>query len=332
MNSISKISIAQVLILLIFMVYSCKMDNLVLPTITNTFVINVSSTTAASGATVTNDGGAPVLLKGVCWNTSVEPTVENSKTMESVGTGSFMSNITHLIPNTLYYLRAYATNSVGTAYADQESFTTSSSALSETVTDVEGNIYNAITIGNQTWMKENLKTTKYRNYTDIPLYTDVEDWFLLTTPGYCWYNNNSDNKDTNGALYNWYAVDVGRNGDKNICPLGWHVPSDTEWSILMAYLGGDSVAVGKLKEIGNVHWDSPNTDANNESGFTALPCGARDYGSTFFGSGLYGYWWSSTAIADGGAWGRYVGFDGSGGSSSPRLNQCGFSVRCLKDN
>jgi uncharacterized protein (TIGR02145 family) len=332
MNSISKASIAKVLVLLIFIVYSCKMDKLMLPTITNTFVINVSSTTAASGATVTNDGGAPVLSKGVCWNTSVDPTVENSKTIESEGTGSFTSNITKLIPNTLYYLRAYATNSVGTAYADQESFTTSSGALSETVTDVEGNIYNAITIGNQTWMKENLKTTKYRNYTDIPLVTEVEDWFLLTTPGYCWYNNNSDNKDTDGALYNWYAVDVGRNGDKNICPIGWHVPSDTEWSILMAYLGGDSVAVGKLKEIGNVHWDNPNTDATNESGFTALPGGARDYGAAFFGSGRYGYWWSSTAIAVGGAWSRYVGFDGSGGSRSASLNQCGFSVRCLKDN
>ena len=313
--------------------YSCKNNKLMLPTILNTYVIDISNTTATSGATISDDGGAPIQSKGVCWNTTGDPTLEDFKTTEGFGTGAFKSKIVLLTPGTLYYLRAYATNLAGTAYGSQQIFTTSSDTVPGKVTDIEGNTYNTIVIGTQTWMRENLKTTKYRNNSDIPLVTGITEWFLLTTPGYCWYDNNVSNKDAYGALYNWFAVDMGRNPDKNICPFGWHVPSDAEWNVLISYLGGDSIAIASLKETGNDHWDEPNADATNESGFTALPAGARAANGAFFDIGGFAHWWSSTAVAaPGGAWSHYAGFDGSGGTRFGLYNQYGLSIRCVKDN
>ncbi|MCX6254507.1 MAG: fibrobacter succinogenes major paralogous domain-containing protein [Bacteroidia bacterium] len=314
-------------ILIIILIHSCIKEKPALPTVTTTAVTEISYTTATSGGNVTNDGGTPVVSRGVCWNTSFDPTIENSKTIEGSGLGSFTSNITQLTPNTLFYLRAYATNSAGTAYGDQVSFTTSG-----TITDADGNIYNTITIGTQTWMKENLKTTRYINGTAIPLVTARFEWYYLTTPGYCWYDNNATNKATNGALYNWYAVDAGSNGNNNACPTGWHVPTDAEWATLITFLGGDSIAAGKLKETGMIHWQSPNTGATNETGFTALPGGGRDFDGAFYDIGSNGHWWSSTEFVTGGAWSWYMSYDGSGGYRQGRFEQDGFSVRCIKDN
>jgi uncharacterized protein (TIGR02145 family) len=309
--------------------YSCKKDNAALPAVTTSEVTDINQTTAISGGIVSNDGGSSIISKGVCWNCSDNPTIEEGKTNDGWGSGSFKSNIIHLIPNTLYYLRAYAINSAGTAYGNRESFTTLSDT---TVTDVDGNIYNIVTIGTQTWMKQNLKTTRFRNYTDIPLVTSDLDWFFLTTPGYCWYENAANYKSTYGALYNWYAVDAGRNRDHNICPVGWHVPSDNEWTTLITYLGGDSVAVGKLRESGFSHWQNPNSDASNTTGFTALPGGGRDFNGSFCDNGSYGYWWSATEFITGGAWSRYMSFDGSGGFRHGNYETDGFSVRCIRDN
>ncbi len=326
MKNIFRISGAIFLIPSFIIINSCKKEKPVLPSVTTTAVAEISYTTAISGGNVTNDGGAPIVSRGVCWNTSVGPTIENSKTIEGSGSGSYTSNITQLTSNTLYHLRAYATNSAGTAYGNQETFTTYSTGQAVTVSDVEGNIYYITTIGTQTWMKENLKTTKYNNGTAIPLVTVGFRWYSLTTPGYCWYNNDTANKATYGALYNWFTVKSGR-----LCPSGWHVPSDAEWTSLTMYLGGDSVAVCRLKEIGLIHWQSPNSGANNESGFTALPGGCRDYDGSFYDIGNYGYWWSSTEFITGGAWSRYMGYDGSGGYRYGRFEQDGFSVRCIKD-
>jgi uncharacterized protein (TIGR02145 family) len=140
-----------------------------------------------------------------------------------------------------------------------------------TVTDIDGNAYNIVTIGGQAWMKENLKVTKYKDGTTIPLVTATGAWVALTTPGYSFYNN-SVTGGVYGALYNWYTVNTGK-----LCPTGWHVPSTTEWTTLETFLGGASVAGGKLKETGTSKWFSPNTGATNETGFTALPGGARNY-------------------------------------------------------
>ena len=144
---------------------------------------------------------------------------------------------------------------------------------SGTVTDIDGNIYHTVTIGNQVWMKENLKTTKYKNATNIEyIGSDGLVWQLNTTGAYAWYNNDSTWKYTYGALYNWSAV----NSAKGLCPAGWHVPSDAEWTILTTYLGGANIAGGKMKETSTLLWESPNTGATNKSGFTALPGGYQN--------------------------------------------------------
>jgi len=157
---------------------------------------------------------------------------------------------------------------VGTAYGTQVSFTT---LMSGQFSDIDGNVYNTITIGTQIWMKENLKTTKYNDGSSIPLVTDNTAWINLSTPGYCWYNNDAATyKSAYGAMYNWYTVNTGK-----ICPPNWHVPTDTQWETLITYLGGKIIAGGKMKETGTAHWTSPNIGATNETGFTALPGGYR---------------------------------------------------------
>jgi uncharacterized protein (TIGR02145 family) len=321
-------------ILFIFLMFHCRKDNTsssVLPSVTTTAVTEISYTTAISGGKVTNDGVSPVVSRGVCWNSSFNPTIENNKTVEGSGSGLFTSKITQLSQNTFYYIRAYATNSAGTVYGNQENFTTSLAYQPGMVTDADGNIYDTIIIGTQIWLKENLKTTRYNNGLSISMVIDNWEWYNLKTPGCCWYDNDLNNKTAYGALYNWYAVDSASNGYNNLCPTGWHVPSDEDWTVLTTYLGGYKVAVGKLKETGTIHWQSPNTRATNESGFTALPGGCRDYDGTYYVIGSFGYWWSSTGFDIGAAWSRFIGYDGSGGYSYGRFEQDGFSVRCVKN-
>jgi uncharacterized protein (TIGR02145 family) len=198
---------------------------------------------------------------------------------------------------------------------------------SNTVTDVDGNVYRTVKIGTQVWMSENLKTTNYNDGTSIPLVTEGTVWANLSTPGYCWYNNDASNyKATYGALYNWYPVNSGK-----LCPKGWHVPLDAEWTILTAYLGGQSLAGGKLKEKGTTHWQSPNTGATNESGFTALPGCGRVANGTFCLIGGYGGWWSLSEHSETTAYGRDVGYSNSGINKYYDSKRSGFSIRCLRD-
>jgi uncharacterized protein (TIGR02145 family) len=197
-----------------------------------------------------------------------------------------------------------------------------------TVTDVEGNVYKTVTIGTQVWMAENLKTTKYNDGTNIPLVTENILWSNLTTPGYCWYSNDAiTNKDTYGALYNWYTINTG-----NLCPVGYHGPTDGEWFILLEYLGGFWTAGGKLKETGVTHWLSPNEGATNESGFTALPGGRRDPDGTFKDLGLIAHWWSTTELNETIAYQLYVYYLTINFANSNNYKQAGYSVRCLKNN
>ncbi len=202
----------------------------------------------------------------------------------------------------------------------------------KTITDIEGNVYKIVTIGRQVWMAENLKTTKLNDGTAIPLVTGNTpwtEWSKLTTPAYCWYNNDAANKDTYGALYNWYAVSTFK-----LCPQGWHVPTPSEWSTLAIFLGDiDSSAVGKLKETGTSHWLSPNTGATNSSGFTALPGGYRYQNGQYFNLGQWGYWWNA-AVENSHIFFSSDGLEGSNNrvqvfSFEPK--QTGQSVRCLRD-
>jgi uncharacterized protein (TIGR02145 family) len=294
-----------------------------LPTITTTAISDITNVSATSGGNITNDGGAAITAYGVCWSTTSNPTTDlTTKTTDGTGIGAFTSNLTGLTDATTYYVRAYATNSTGTAYGNEVSFTTIAFSTGNTVTDIDGNTYKTVVIGTQTWMAENLKTTKYNDDTTIPNVTDSAAWAELTTPAYCWYNNDvTTYKATYGALYNWYTVNTG-----NLCPTGWHVPSDTEWTTLTTYLSGESVAGGKLKEIGTSHWSSPNTGASNSSGFTALPGGGRGTFSLFQNVGIFGHWWSSTDI-----WYRGLRYDKSSITRNPSIKSYGFSVRCVRD-
>jgi uncharacterized protein (TIGR02145 family) len=196
----------------------------------------------------------------------------------------------------------------------------------QTVKDCDGNVYKTVKIGTQVWMAENLKTTKYKDGTAIPLVTDDKAWATLTRPAYCWYNNNIVNKGTYGALYNWYTINTNK-----LCPFSWHVPSDVEWTTLTTFLGGEDAAGGKLKETGTIHWKSPNTGATNETGFTALPNGYRYESGSFFSIGNYGNWWSSSEFYTGSAYYRLMDYSNGIVSSNGESNRYGYSVRCLKD-
>jgi uncharacterized protein (TIGR02145 family) len=199
---------------------------------------------------------------------------------------------------------------------------------SGTMSDIDGNTYKTVTIDTQTWMAENLRAVRYKNGSVIPLVTDSTAWCNLTTPGYCWYNNDEATyKATYGALYNWYTVSTG-----NLCPTGWHVPTDAEWTTLVAYLGGRHIAGGKLKETGTTHWASPNLEAINETGFTALPGGFHyvEIPWPFCKIGYEGYWWTSTEDNTDKAWERDMGYDNSIANRFNNSKKSGLSVRCLR--
>lgn len=196
------------------------------------------------------------------------------------------------------------------------------------VTDYDGNSYKTVKIGEQVWMAENLKVTHYRNGDLIPNVTDSAEWSNLTIGARCYYDNDYDTyAGTYGALYNWYTVVDSR----NLCPTGWHVPSDVEWTTLEKYLGGSSIAGGKMKETGTSHWRIPNTGATNESGFTALPGGNRNYIDSFFYIVDFGYWWSSTGYDASNAWYRRLLYVNVEVVRYWYNKKNGFSVRCLKD-
>lgn len=197
------------------------------------------------------------------------------------------------------------------------------------VTDIDGNIYPTIQIGTQIWMAENLRTSKYCNGDTIPNVTDNGQWSALRSGG--WSYTKYNNADL-GKLYNWYAV----NDPRNICPCGWHVPSDAEWTVLIDYLGGSSDAGIKMKSTETQYW-RPNADVTNESGFSALPAGFR-YGSGNFYSGFPYYydlaiWWSSSQFNAGKAWDRYLSSDdvSLNRTSDATSMRRGLSVRCVKD-
>jgi uncharacterized protein (TIGR02145 family) len=202
-----------------------------------------------------------------------------------------------------------------------------------TVTDGDSNVYGTITIGTQTWMASNLKTTKYNDGTSITYVTDQSTWYASIAGAWCDYENTSSNSTTYGKLYNWYAVDnneatkAASNGGKNICPVGWHVPTDAEWTTLTDYLGGLSVAGDKLKETGTTHWIS-NTAATNSSGFTALPGGSRFYDGMWKNTlGTSGRWWCSGTSA----YFRQITSTSSNVATSTGTKSFGHSVRCVKD-
>lgn len=318
----------------------------VVPNITTTAVTDRTHTSAISGGNISSDGGSLVTGRGVCWTTMPNPTINGEHTTDGTGTGSFTSNMRCLSFATTYYVRAYANNSVGTAYGEEQSFTTlgtnpiifNPDLTYGSVSDIDGNCYKTIQIGTQTWMAENLKTTKYTDGRSIPLVTDNSEWSNLTLDnlqfaGYCWYDNDINNKNTYGALYSGWLMVSENNG--KLCPTGWHIPEISEWRTLITTVdlnepeGEDPydspVAGGKLKEAGTTHWLNPNEGATNEFGFTALPGGHRKRDGFFSGMGSIGGWFR------GGLANTTMSSFNSAVKWGEGVFELGYSIRCIKD-
>lgn len=289
------------------------------PVLTTVSISNIEPTTAKSGGNITYGGGATISTRGVCWSTVDPPTILNNKTVDGAGTGSFTSNISELSPNVTYFVRAYATNSRGTGYGNTLVFTTLNNI------DIDGNIYNTVTIGTQTWMAENLKTTKYSDGTAIPNVTDNTTWINLTTGAYCDYNNNPSISANYGRLYNGYAFSAG-----NLCPTGWHVPTDAEWKTL-------EMALGMSQYEADLEWwrgtdEGTKLKVNGSSGFNAHLAGLRDINSNYFDIGDLGYYWTSTeGLLTTKAYRRAFSSTEARVYRGEMNKVNGFSVRCIKN-
>ncbi|MHC1703314.1 MAG: fibrobacter succinogenes major paralogous domain-containing protein [Tenuifilaceae bacterium] len=298
------------------------------PTVTLNSVNNITATSAYCVSNITSDGGEVITECGICCSTSQNPTIDDAiKINNNSVIGSFISEIFILVPDTKYYVRAYAINNVGTNYSNEIIFTTT-----KTISDIDGNIYNVIQIGAQVWMAENLKSTRFTDGTAIPYTTNNAAWVNENSSTYCWYNNEIQNKENYGALYNKITII----DSHHLCPKGWHIPTEIEWKQLENFLGGSSIAGGKLKA--KTIWKYPNTGATNESGFSAFPGGSRSaVDGSFVGLYAIGEWWSSPRIGDAhsysfslyyyDSYSQYYYTNFFDGSVS-----VGRSVRCVRDN
>jgi uncharacterized protein (TIGR02145 family) len=235
-------------------------------------------------------------------NTKSESQLKSAFTTNEVGSFLDMGGILHYKPDDNIYFDFYSwylKTLKETILVDKPKATIPKDTIKYGVVfheciDADGNSYKVVKIGTQTWMAENLKTTHYRNGEEIPYVTDKNKWAYRDTEAYCWLNNDTTNKNIYGALYNRYAVVDKR----NLCPVGWHLPTKAEWNLLFDYLGGRSVACGRMKETGDAHWAYPNPGATNDSGFTALPGGSRNINAGFSTWSNYASWSISNPIED----------------------------------
>lgn len=300
-------------------------------------ISDVTVNSAKGGGTITSFGSLPVLARGLCWSFSENPTISDSHSSDSIGSSSFATNITNLNSDSTYYVRAYCINKEDIVYGNQVKFKTQDHILFNpnlsygSVTDIDGNVYKTIKIGTQTWMAENLKVTHYSNGDSIPNEKNSNKWgfFEIDYGAYCWYKNNSSNKNIQGAYYNWHAATDSR----NIAPLGWHVASADEWETLCKnlYITLNSTNTYKLRESTTAHWKYLNSELSgtNESGFTALPCGKRDgIEYPFLNVGNGAYFWTKTGTRDGS---RAVYLFNTIVIAGLEYNCRGFSIRCVKD-
>jgi uncharacterized protein (TIGR02145 family) len=315
------------IIFIIIVLGGCK--KVTLPEVVTTEVSSITLNTAISGGEITSDGGGDILEKGVCWNTTGDPTIADAKTSNGKGSASFTGNISGLQKGSGYYVRAYATNSAGTAYGEQYIFSTK-------IDDVDGNQYMTVPIGLQIWMAENLKTRKYNDNSQIPLVTDNTAWTNLVTPAYCWAQNNEElYKPLYGAIYNFYAAATGK-----ICPTGWHVPTDDNFKTLEISIGMTQVQADATewrgtdqgKQMKNTSGWNTGENGSNTSGFAALPAGYRAYSSGISeGIGLITYFWTATEQNE--DIGLYRRLDGNNDKvhRSGTYKQAGKSIRCVKN-
>ncbi|MDB5228293.1 MAG: hypothetical protein JWN78_2486 [Bacteroidota bacterium] len=270
---------------------------------------------------VDDSGYTTLCCKGVVFSTQHNPTVDMMGTPPAgvdSAAGYFYTNLFGLAPNTTYYARAYATNAVGVGYGNEISFTTPP----QSITDIDGNLYATVQIGTQTWMKENLRVKKFNDGTPIRNVTDDNAWSVLTTPAWCYLNNDANNDNIYGKLYNWYAV----NSSKKICPVGWRVSAKTDWLTLQNYVGSNA---GKHLKANSPLWNTNTGD--NTTGFTALPGGNRTQTGGWLPVGNAASFWTSTIFNS------TIAYSINLGALSDSLSiislfddKTGMSVRCIK--
>lgn len=313
-----------------------------LPRIFTNIVTGIDLASALSGGVIYETGGTQITSKGVCWSKNPTPTILDNKTSDSFFIWSkqlFNSTLTGLEKGTKYYVRAYAITEMGPSYGNEVDFTTRSFTAPTfnpdltygTLTDIDGNSYKTIDIGTQTWMAENLRTTRLNDGTAIKLYSN---WTTGSIPAMCWYRDDPDTyKEIYGAYYNFFSVKSNK-----ICPVGWHVPSSSDWAQLFTFLGNEGLAGGKMKETGTSNWITPNYGATNESGFTGLPAGYRS--NTYTGAGSNAYFWSTTITTvpnyPFSSYSYYNFYyltykDRSIGSGNTSDTSTGVNIRCVKD-
>lgn len=323
-----------------------------LATVTTDAVANITHTTATCGGNVTADGGYSVIARGVCWSTSPNPVFNDSHISNGDGLGAFTCQLANLSEGTTYYVRAYAVNSVGTAYGNQVSFTTTTNIDGQpclsavTVTDYDGNVYNTVQIGDQCWTRENMRVTHYSDGTPIPAGAD----YSYTTPYYYDYSSSGILLSERGYLYNWPAAmhsaassSAVPSGVQGVCPVGWHLPSDAEWTVLTDYVSsvseyqcGNSNNIAKALA-STTGWNTTTSycvvgndqGTNNASGFGAVPAGYWKYG--FLYAGYDANFWSSTELNSYLACYRYLYYNDAYVTHDNYFKYSGFSVRCLRD-
>lgn len=293
-------------------------DQPTLATLSTLSAAGITTSSASCGGNITSEGNVPVMARGICWSTNPNPTVADNKIYSGNGLGSFTVSITGLTAATTYHVRAWAVNSVGTAYGDDISFTT--------YTNIPPPL-STVTICSQVWMTKNLDVTTYRNGDVIPYVSDATQWKSLTTGAWTYMNGDASTNSTYGKVYNWYAV----NDPRGLAPAGFHVPTKTEFTTLANCLGGDYVAGGPLKTTGTTDWLSPNTAATNSSGFAALPGGKRNNQGLYIYFGYQGIFWTSTEQSASGAWAFLLYYSSAGSASGYPEKMEGAAVRCVKD-
>ena len=297
---------------------------------TAVYVETQTPTTNANGLVTVEIGGGTVVsgtFEGIDWSAGTY--FIKTETDPTGGTNFSITGSSQILSVPYAIHSKTAENAATKSYVDYLFESVKGVLSGNKVIDKDGNIYNTVMIGNQLWMAENLRTSRYNDGTPIVKVTD-NTWRTLTTGAWCWYNNDSATYEIPyGKLYNFHTIYIPRQTQK-LCPAGWHVPSETDWQELITFLGGNKIAGGKLKETGTVHWRAPNFRATNVTGFTALPGGIRP--DRFEQISGRGYWWSSTqTIFGSSSYSIFLSFDSEEAVPLSTDSESGLSVRCLKD-
>ena len=317
-----------------------------LASIALTEITNITQLTAVADIYIISDGDNEITESGIVYSRNPDPTTTDNKVSSASGSGAFLVNIPKLRPGQIYYVRAYAINSLGAAYSDQIVFSTITYDYHASITDSDGNEYQTVLIGSQEWMTENLKTTKYRNGEEIPVFTNAEDWTGAISGAYSYHSNDDNLKNAYGLLYNWYTIA----DERGLCPTGWHIATDADWTELTNYLsantdlGGSSLAIslkscrqinsplgGNCATTEHPRWNDYAQYGTNNFKFSALPGGNRSSDGIYHGLGQYSHWWTSTAVDEDRAYSRAI-FGVSDHIGNPTYSKKnGLYIRCVKD-